>query len=188
MRRVTGIVVGGWSRLISTHCFSTSQLLVVIFLLTVQWLLSGCNSSSTEVQTVRSIRAQGSAAQVASPTLTQDVMRVDRQGAVEVAVTPLDFNEGFDEVIRFDVSMNTHSVDLAMDLAKLSILTTDLGSSLPADSWSGGSGHHVRGVLVFPAHKADGSLLMAGASELILTIRDVDAPERVFVWELSEQP
>jgi hypothetical protein len=162
--------------------------MVIIFLLVVGWLLSGCSSPSTEIQTVRLSSAQGSAAQAASPTKTQDVMRVDRQGAVEVAVTPLDFNGDFDEVIRFEVSMNTHSVDLSMDLAKLSMLTTDLGSSLPADSWSGGSGHHVRGVLVFPAHTVDGSLLMAGASELILTIRDVDASERVFVWELPEQP
>ncbi len=109
---------------------------------------------------------------------------LDRQGAVEVAATPLDMGAGSGGKLAFQVSMNTHSVDLCMDLAALSTAETDLGILFPALSWSGGSGHHVTGVLEFPGIAPDGSSLLQGAKEPILTIRGVDAEERVFVWQI----
>jgi hypothetical protein len=54
--------------------------------------------------------------------------------------------------------------------------------SLSALSWSGGSGHHVRGVLEFPALMPEGSPLLQGPKTLKLTMRAMDAQERIFVW------
>ena len=47
---------------------------------------------------------------------------VDEQGAVSVAVTPVELSET-GSALRFEVALNTHSVDLDMDLAELATTT-----------------------------------------------------------------
>jgi len=112
-------------------------------------------------------------------------LQQDDQGQVEVAVTPLNLGS-HNETLDFDVVMDTHSVDLSMDLAALTALSTDTGLTVNATAWSApGGGHHVSGALQFPA-VVDGVHILDDASRLILTIRDVDAPERTFIWNLSE--
>lgn len=113
-----------------------------------------------------------------------DFTRTDAQGMVELAVSPANlFNPG--DTLDFEISMNTHSVDLSMDLAALATLTTDTGKTAQALKWDGPrGGHHVSGKLVFPA-KVNGNALLDGAKRLTLTIKDIDAPERAFVWELG---
>jgi hypothetical protein len=86
--------------------------------------------------------------------------------------------------LEFQVSMNTHSVDLSMDLADLSTLSTDTGVSLQALKWDAvPGGHHVSGTLIFPSAQGGNSIL-DGANKLTLTIVNVDIPSRVFEWEL----
>lgn len=110
--------------------------------------------------------------------------RLDEQGAVTVAVTPLNLGSPGD-TLDFEIAMNTHSVDLSMDLTQIATLTTDTGKTVEATAWDGPSGgHHVSGTLSFPA-AVNGAPLLEGASTLTLTIRDVDVPERVFVWDLG---
>jgi hypothetical protein len=102
---------------------------------------------------------------------------------VTLVVTPLNLNNP-GQTLDFDVAMETHSVDLSMDLAALSTLTTDAGRSVPATRWDAPlGGHHVAGKLSFPA-TVDGMPLLEGVTKLTLIVRDVDAPERAFVWEL----
>jgi len=103
-------------------------------------------------------------------------------GMVTVVVTPLNLN-GPDGTLKFDVTMDTHSVELNMDLATLATLTTDNGLSVSPAAWDAatGSGHHVSGILSFPA-AIDGQPLLGGATELTLAMRGVDAPERIFTW------
>jgi hypothetical protein len=109
----------------------------------------------------------------------------DVQGQVEVAVTPLNLGS-HNETLDFDVVMDTHSVDLSMDLAALTALSTDTGLTVTATAWSApGGGHHVSGALQCPAG-VDGAHILDDVSRLTLTIRDVDAPERTFTWNLSE--
>ncbi len=111
--------------------------------------------------------------------------RSDAQGAVTVNVTPLNLEDP-GETVDFKVSLETHSVDLGMDLATLAILSTDTGRSVGAIQWDAPrGGHHVEGILSFPA-KVDGQLLLEGAAKITLTIKDLDAPERVFTWDLSQ--
>lgn len=113
-----------------------------------------------------------------------ELTRKDQQGAVIVEVTPVNLDTTA-ESLQFSVVMNTHSVDLSMDLATLSTLTTDTGAVVRATLWDAPlGGHHVSGTLIFPALK-DGKSILEGASKLILTIVDVDAPVRVFEWELK---
>ena len=124
------------------------------------------------------------------PTLFPDangnseLARLDEQGAVVFEVTPLNLGTPAD-TLEFQVSMNTHSVDLSMDLAVLATLSTDTGVSLQALKWDAvPGGHHVSGTLIFPLAQ-DGKSILEGASKLTLTIADVDAPSRVFDWELK---
>ena len=113
-----------------------------------------------------------------------DLSRADEQGAVMVEVTPRSLAPSAGP-LQFDVSMNTHSVDLGMDLASLSTLTTDTGVTVLATRWDAPrGGHHVSGTLVFPGTK-NGAPFLEGVHELTLTIRDVDATSRIFQWDLQ---
>jgi len=114
-----------------------------------------------------------------------DLTRIDEQGMVVMEVTPLNLGTPAD-TLEFDIAMNTHSVNLSMDLAMLSTLSTDTGVSVQPDAWDAplGGGHHVSGKLIFPATK-DGTSILDGAGKIMLSIRDVDAPLRLFEWVLK---
>ena len=113
-----------------------------------------------------------------------EMSRLDEQGAVIFEVTPLNLRTPA-ETLEFDVAMNTHSVDLSMDLAQLATLTTDAGVTVQAAKWDAiPGGHHVNGKLIFPSAQ-DGKSILEGASKLTLTIINVDAASRVFAWDLK---
>lgn len=125
--------------------------------------------------------APSAAPEVNSP---DELTRLDEQGAIIVEVTPLNLGTATD-TLEFDVAMNTHSVDLSMDLATLATLTTDTGITVSAATWDAPrGGHHVQGKLIFLATK-DGVPVLEGVSRLTLTIANLDAPSRVFEWELN---
>jgi len=110
--------------------------------------------------------------------------RVDEQGAVVIAITPLNLDQTAD-ILEFNVLMDTHSVDLSMDLAPLATLTTDTGVTLQASLWDAPrGGHHVSGRLIFPS-TADGRSVLEGAGMLTLTIVNLDAAVRTFEWKLD---
>lgn len=110
--------------------------------------------------------------------------RSDEQGAVTVEVTPLNLDNPSDQ-LEFDVLLNTHSVDLSMDLATLATLTTNTGVTIPATLWDAPrGGHHVEGKLIFPATE-DGKPILEGVIKLTLTIVNVDASSRIFEWDLK---
>lgn len=112
------------------------------------------------------------------------VMRTDEQGAIIFEVTPLDLASSAD-TLSFDIALTTHSIDLIMDLAATATLTTDTGITVQASLWDAPrGGHHVSGKLIFPATK-DGKSILDGATKLTITILNVDAPSRVFEWELK---
>ena len=123
-----------------------------------------------------------------APASTQEtsegLTRTDQQGVVVVSVTPLNLNTP-GQTLDFEVSMETHSVELSMDLTTLATLATDTGLQVQAISWEGPrGGHHISGTLSFPA-TADGKPLPAGASQLTLTIISVDAAARTFTWDIT---
>jgi riboflavin synthase alpha subunit len=79
--------------------------------------------------------------------------------------------------------MDTHSVDLSMNLTELATLTTDTGKTVQAVKWDAPlGGHHVEGILSFPAIVNE-TVFLEEASTITLTIVNLDASERIFVWE-----
>lgn len=110
---------------------------------------------------------------------------VDRQGAVVVEVTPLHLNPQ-NGTLYFGVAMNTHSVDLSMNLAELATLALDDGTVISASLWNGpAGGHHVSGVLSFVLTDAEIDLLLE-TSTIRLSLLEIDAAERSFLWESVE--
>ncbi len=165
-------------------------------LLTLVLILTACSAATpTEVSPTQPLDASQSKPAAVDPTEpndqslnnangSSDLTRNDQQGAVIVEVTPLNLDDA-SEQLEFDVALETHSVDLNMDLATLATLTTDAGVTIPAMLWDAPrGGHHVSGKLIFPAQK-DGKSLLDGASKLTLTILNIDAPSRVFEWQLD---
>ena len=162
-------------------------------------LLAACGSTLPADPAVQVVPTETSAAAVlptdaadaasgAMPELATDLAwligksREDAQGLVTVIVTAQNINSSAD-AIEFSVAMDTHSVDLSMDLALLATLTADTGLTVNGVTWDGPlGGHHVEGTLSFPA-SVNGASLLDGANMLTLTIRDVDAAERIFSWQ-----
>ncbi|MEK6220890.1 MAG: hypothetical protein N2D54_01420 [Chloroflexota bacterium] len=108
--------------------------------------------------------------------------KVDQQGAVEVSISPINLNSP-ENGISFQIGLNTHSVDLNMNLADLSIIELDNGLTLSQANWEGEiGGHHLSGVLVFPLSDKEISQLNS-ARQITLTIKNVDALSRSFIWQ-----
>lgn len=140
-----------------------------------------CTANGATIPTAVSTQAVGPLPDATVSGLTKS----DAQGSVTVEITPENLNELGDTLV-FDVSMDTHSVDLSMDLAQLAVLTTDTGKTVQAIQWDAPSGgHHVEGKLSFPSI-LDGKNLLDGASNITITINNVDAPARTFTWQLTK--
>lgn len=88
----------------------------------------------------------------------------------------------------FDVTMDTHAVDLdGYDLRKQAVLRNDRGQEVQAKTWDAPKGgHHREGMLSFPEKTAGGEDLIGSDTRKIeLVIRDVaGVPERSFEWNL----
>jgi len=142
--------------------------------------LAACSSPAVPISPT-----SGEDPSLAPATKVGDAVAVsDSQGEVEFVVTPLNLTSP-GATIDFQVSMNTHSVDLGWDLAAQSTLTADTGLVANGQTWPVGSSHHYEGILSFPARTLDGKSLVEGSVSLRLVIRDTDVAERVFTWELS---
>lgn len=153
------------------------QLLIALTILTAI-VLAACGAGADP--TAEPVPTQPNVAASGQPALT----RIDGRGSVTVTITPLNLDDP-GETLDFDVVLDTHSVELDMDLSTLASLTTDTGLSVMPVAWTGSKGgHHVEGKLSFPA-AADGVSVLKDVSTLNLIIRDVDIPERMFTWELG---
>ena len=172
----------------------------ILLVLTISLFLAACGSNSvivtnqteaqptlvspTQTPAPPTEESEAQPAQVIRPTVLQLPELTDSQGAVIVIVKPLDLGDQ-NQQLKFEVALETHSVDLSMDLAALATLTTDTGFTVQASGWDAPrGGHHVSATLSFPS-SVDGKGILDGASKLTLTIKDVDAPERTFVWDLK---
>jgi hypothetical protein len=170
----------------------------ILVLLSTIILLSGCNvQSAVDVLTplpslpTETIRPPAETPIVTAPSVEtttpeNESGREDAQGNVVVYVTPLNLEQQ-GETLDFEISMDTHSVDLSMDLSQLASLTTDTGKTIQPLKWDAPmGGHHVSGVLSFQS-SLDGSPFLEGAATIKLTLVNVDVPERNFTWELNGQ-
>jgi nanoRNase/pAp phosphatase (c-di-AMP/oligoRNAs hydrolase) len=125
---------------------------------------------------------------LAQPT-KETLTREDGQNGVRVALTYLNPLKGMDnKELVFEVSMNTHSVNLdGYDFAKIMVLRDDKGNihqALGAGGHKGG-GHHRGGTVRFPGVDKEGNSILQGAKYFEILVRGVaDVPERVLRWEL----
>lgn len=174
--------------------------LPLLFILVIGLILAACSSATPSPTNqpaaeptalpptqLPAVPTQASPAQPAQPVGNQAIQLAeltDSQGAVTVIVKPLDLNSSAG-TLNFEVTLDTHSIDLSMDLAALATLTTDTGQGVQAALWDAPlGGHHVSGTLSFPA-SVESKPILDGASKLTLIIKDVDAPERIFSWDLK---
>lgn len=107
-------------------------------------------------------------------------MRTSEGGEVTVVVDWA----GPDGGAVFDVTLDTHSVDLdALDLAD-AVLRNDRGQSLAAQPWTAPKGgHHREGALTFDG---DAGAFYSGTKWIELVLPDIsDVPERSFRWEIG---
>lgn len=107
--------------------------------------------------------------------------KTDNQNEVSFKITPTDFN--FDNPVKFEIEINTHSGSLDFDLTRVSILEDNKGNKYQPLDWQGSpsGGHHRSGILLFPK-------LDIQAKEIKLIIKDVsNIPSRVFEWKLNNE-
>jgi hypothetical protein len=103
--------------------------------------------------------------------------KTDKQGAVTVAVKPIEIAEGAASW-TFEVVLDTHSVELDDDLAAQSVLIDGQGNEYRPISWEGDppGGHHRKGVLKFTT--------LSQADMIQLKIRGIGGVvERIFRWD-----
>ena len=112
-------------------------------------------------------------------TAASSTVRTDSGGGVTVKITFLDPKASSD--LRFQVVLNTHSVDLdGYDLKTLSILRDDMGKDyVPMRAENKGSGHHREITLIF-------SKIAPESKRIEIVIRDIAGiKERTFRWNLE---
>lgn len=106
--------------------------------------------------------------------------QINSEGLVEVDVTPVDVSPNSDSW-KFNITLNTHSVELDQDLTKIGVLVDDKGSVYQPQSWEGTppGGHHREGVLTFSPPPAN-------PDSITLKIRGVGGVvERSFTWSIK---
>ena len=106
--------------------------------------------------------------------------KAEEEVSVTVVVTPLDLSPQSAEW-KFDVGINTHSVELDQDMTKIAVLTDNQGKEYKPVAWDGAApgGHHREGVLVFRA-------VSPTPRSVELTIKDIGgSPERACKWDLK---
>lgn len=159
------------------------QLSILLLVMILGLTMAACGTAQKPATTPLTAE-QPSSTLAPQQNASQDMTRSDAQGAVTIEVKPDNLSNPGDTLV-FEISMSTHSIDLSMDLATLATLTTDNGRTVQATVWDAPrGGHHLSGTLSFPA-SVDGKPLLDGTTKLTLTIKDVDAPQRVFSWDLQ---
>ncbi|VVB54551.1 Uncharacterised protein [uncultured archaeon] len=142
----------------------TSRIIIVLFILIIA-AVSGCLSGN-KPQTATVV-----------PTSTVDKIsttdssetRENSEAGVTITAVYLGSN-------AFNIKLDTHSVPLDYEMAKISYIRDNKGNTIKPESWDGGiGGHHFGGTLKFP--EFDDS---AGFELVIQNVAGVK--ERVLKW------
>lgn len=105
-------------------------------------------------------------------------VKTDERGQITVKITPQTLSG---DQWKFDVALDTHSVELDQDFLRIAELVDSRGNVYKPVAWEGAGpgGHHREGALVFEG--------VNPASDFVeLKIKDVGGvSERVFKWNLK---
>ncbi len=105
--------------------------------------------------------------------------KTEEQASVTVVITPLDLSPNSKEW-KFDVVMDTHSVELDQDMTKIAVLVDDQGKEYVPLRWEGAEagGHHREGVLIF-------NQILPMPKSVELKIYDMGDVVRSFSWQIK---
>ncbi len=105
--------------------------------------------------------------------------KIDTQSAVTITITPIDISPQSKEW-KFNIVMDSHSVELDQDLIKTVVLADDQGKEYVPINWKGPVGsHHREGMLTF-------SQVTPAPKYIELKIKNVGgSAERLFSWNLD---
>ena len=104
-------------------------------------------------------------------------VKTDEQASVTVVITPIDLTPQSTEW-KFNVVMDTHSVELDQDITKSATLIDNEGKEYASLTWDGTTGgHHREGVLIF-------SQITPTPKSIELKISGIGDVSRSFIWEL----
>lgn len=114
----------------------------------------------------------------ASQALAYD-RQSNSENGVRVDVVPVQLENGLN--VRFEMRLNSHSIELDQNLKDACVLKDDLGNTYPAVGWNGSppGGHHRDGMLLFPELSQD-------CGSVTLVVKGVaDVTERSFTWRVN---
>ena len=118
--------------------------------------------------------------QINQPTTTDKQIfetKTEEQASVTVVVTPINLSPNSKEW-KFNVVMDTHSVELDQDMIKIAIIIDDQGKEYKPTFWEGPiGGHHREGVLIF-------NQITPAPKYVELKISNIGDVVRSFVWQL----
>lgn len=99
-----------------------------------------------------------------------------KSGTIEITATP----KLTDSRYEFDITLDTHSIELNYDLISLSSLTNENGQTVKPSGWKGDKpgGHHRKGKLFFPSFPGKPKVLN-------LSINGIEGEDVNFKWELK---
>ena len=105
--------------------------------------------------------------------------KTDNQAAVSITVTSIDISSQSKEW-KFDIVMDTHSVELDQDMTEFAVLIDDQDKEYKPIGWEGPSGgHHREGVLVFDP-------IEPMPKYIELKIKNIGGvTERLFKWNIE---
>lgn len=103
----------------------------------------------------------------------------NRENSVSVDVIPTQLTSG--QQVKFEIRMNTHSVDISQNMVTVSTLKDSNGKEYLPKKWDGSppGGHHRSGVLEFP-------VIEGKPDSVTLIIKEIaNVPERTFTWKIE---
>lgn len=119
--------------------------------------------------------------QVSEQTTTKQnwETKTEEQESVTVVITPIDLLLNSKEW-KFDVLMDTHSVELDQDMTKIAVLVDDQGKEYKPIRWEGAEagGHHREGMLIF-------NQIVPTPKSVELKISGIGDVVRSFTWQLK---
>ncbi len=114
---------------------------------------------------------------IALPVAPELLPKIDDQASVTVTITPMGISSESGE-LRFDVVMDTHSVELDQDMMNVSVLVDDRGREYKPLRWEGAEpgGHHREGALIF-------NRITPTSKFVELKINEIGEVSRSFTWQ-----
>ena len=134
------------------------------------------NGKKIEEPSGQEIQTQKPAAGESREKIAWFNKQLKTMGAVEVEAVPISLEP--DSNMKFQLTLNTHSVELTYDLVNIVKAQDDKGGIYKSVAWSGEQGgHHLSGELLLEPISSE-------AKQITLIINGIDNQTENFVWDI----